>query len=367
MNIIHVAQFLGIGGLEKIIFHLAIKQQQMGHTVSVYIYDHERSWVDFFRSKGINVVTPEIKKDGYDLSTLKRMNSDLIHADIVHSHDLNPLMYLGPLFKLRRALFLKTPKLVHTTHGLDHVKTYPRGMLYQRIFAPMTDHMIGVSEKIGKFYLEEIKLNPKKTRVIPNGIDTYTGHIDESLRKEKKKWLANRHSLDKDKPIILSLSRVLPLKNQAFLIKALEKRPSLQLIIVGPSGDDQYFENLKLKESQNIKLVGSQELVSDYNLGADVYVSASRHEGIPVAVLEAMTVKTPCLVSDIAGHRTLLKHAQTLTLFAEDDEADFLSKLDQLINDKEQFNSLTENAYAIVEKEYSVTQMVSSYLEEYSK
>lgn len=40
--------------------------------------------------------------------------------------------------------------------ALDHVETYPRGKLYQRIFSRLADKIIAVSEKIGKFYLEEI-------------------------------------------------------------------------------------------------------------------------------------------------------------------------------------------------------------------
>jgi glycosyltransferase involved in cell wall biosynthesis len=365
MRIIHVAQFLGIGGLEKIIFHIAHEQQKRGHDVEIYIYDHERTWVEFFRQSGLNVVTPKLKNPGYDLELLSRMNHDLFDADIIHSHDLNPLMYLGPLHLLKKLTFQKRPKLIHTTHGLDHVDNYPRGKLYQKIFSRLADKIVAVSEKIGKFYLEDIGLSVKKVEVIQNGISTYEGLIDSSMRADKKKWVAQRHGLDTSRPLILSLSRVVPLKDQKFLMMIFKQRPKLQLIIAGPPSDQAYYDELKLLEDQNIKLIGSQELVLEYNMGSDMYVSASTHEGIPVAVLEAMAVETPCLISDIPGHQTLLKYGPYVQTYKMGDDKDFLLKLDYMLEDYEESLKNAIKARSLVVDHYSVKQMVNQYLRVY--
>ncbi|MDD4976087.1 MAG: glycosyltransferase family 4 protein [Bacteriovorax sp.] len=365
MKIIHVTQFLGVGGLEKIIYHLALEQQKRGHNIAVYIYDYDRSWVDFFRSSGLTVITPKIKKLGYDYSLLKAMNHDLFSADIIHSHDLNPLLYLGPLSLWKKLTFQKRPKLIHTTHGLEHIDNYPRGKLYQRIFSRLADKMIGVSETIGNFYLEDIKLSAKNVMVIPNGVSTFNGSIDQKIRKEKKSWLAQRHGLDSNRPIILSLSRVVPLKDQRFLMTALKHRPDYQLIIVGPSGDHDYYNELKNLEDKNIKLIGSQELVLEYNMGSDMYVSASTHEGIPVAVLEAMAVENPCLISEIPGHMTLLKHGSFVETFKLGDIEDFLKKFDLMFKNIEDTKTRAKKSRVLVEEYYSVKKMVNNYLQVY--
>lgn len=365
MRIIHVAQFLGIGGLEKIVFHLALEQKKRGHDVEIYIYDHERTWVDYFRKSGLHVVTPVLKKPGYDLSLLKRMNADLIKADIIHGHDLNPLMYLGPLFLWKKLTFQKRPKLVHTTHGLDHLENYPRGKLYQKIFARLADKMVGVSEKIGKFYLDDIKLPPEKVVVIPNGISTFENIVTEEMKSSKKAWLALTHGMDLKRPIVLSLSRIVPLKDQKFLMQAFKQRPELQLIVAGPPSDPDYYEELKSLEDKNIKLIGPQELVVEYNMGCDLYVSASTHEGIPVAVLEAMAVQTPCLISEIPGHLTLLKHGTHFKTFPLNDTEDFLKKLDSLFKNIEATKTDAILAKTLVEDHYSVKIMVNKYLQVY--
>lgn len=365
MRIVHVAQFLGIGGLEKIVYHIALEQQKRGHQVEIYIYDYERTWVEFFRKSGLTVVTPELKKPGYDLDLLKRMNRNLFGADIIHSHDLNPLMYLGPLNLWKKLTFQKRPKLIHTTHGLDHVENYPRGKLYQKIFSRLADKMIAVSEKIGKFYREDIGLSAQKVVVIQNGISTYEGVIDEVLRSERKQWIAKRHDLDVNRPIILSLSRVVPLKDQKFLMAAFQKRPELQLIVAGPPSDEAYYEELKILENKNIKLIGSQELVLEYNMGSDMYVSASTHEGIPVAVLEAMAVETPCLISDIPGHVTLLKYGPYVQTYNIGDMNDFLAKLDSMSANYSETMNTAKKARTLVDDHYSVKKMVNNYLQVY--
>lgn len=365
MRIIHVAQFLGIGGLEKIVYHLALEQKRRGHDVKIYIYDYERTWVEYFRKNGLTVITPELKKDGYDLGLLKRMNNDLFSADIIHSHDLNPLMYLGPISLWKKITFQKRPKLVHTTHGLDHIDNYPRGKLYQKIFSRLADHIVGVSEKIGKFYLEDIKLQLNKVSVIPNGISTYEGVIDEQMRRDKKRWIAKRHGMDATRPIILSLSRIVPLKDQKFLMQAFKHRPDFQFIVAGPPSDPGYYDELKNLEDENIKLIGAQEQVLEYNMGSDLYVSASTHEGIPVAVLEAMAVETPCLVSEIPGHMTLLKHGSFIHTFALNETEDFLKKFDNLFSNLEFSKQEAQSARKLVEDHYSVKIMVNKYLQVY--
>lgn len=365
MKIIHVTQFLGIGGLEKIIYHIIPEQISLGHDVSLYVYDYDQEWVPFFRASGINVITPPMKKHGIDPAVMWRMHKDLFDADVIHTHDLNPLIYLFPLYFIRKTLFMKHPKLIHTTHGLGHIDRIPRYKTFERFIIPFTNKIVGVSDKIGKFYRDELNISPKKIRVIENGVAVYKHPVTKELRMEKRAWLCKRHNLDSARPILLSLSRVLPLKDQLFLILAVKLRPQYQLLVVGPPSDKTYFDELKKLEDTNIKLVGAQDLVSDYNLGSDLYVSASTHEGIPVAVLEAMAVETPCLVSNIPGHRTLDQFGKCLEFFDLNNQEMFLNQCEKLLADKELAYNNSKLAKKIVEDHYSVKNMVAQYLGEY--
>ncbi|MBP9680340.1 MAG: glycosyltransferase family 4 protein [Bacteriovorax sp.] len=367
MKIIHVTQFLGIGGLEKIIFHLILEQMAQGHDVALYVYDHDREWLPYFQKMGISIIPTPQKKRGYDFQLIKRMHRDLMDADVIHTHDLNPLMYLFIIFFLRRCFYFKVPRLIHTTHGLGHVERFPKYKIFEKYITPIADKIVAVSEKVGAFYTKELNISSEKIIVIENGISTFSGPITKAMRSEKKTWLCSRHKLDHNRPVIVSLSRILPLKDQLFIIKAFKKRPMYQLLVVGPASDQHYFDECKKWEDQNMIMTGAQELVSEYNLGADLYVSASTHEGIPVAVLEAMAVETPCLVSSIPGHKTLNQYGTAVDFFEPHQEAQFLDLCDKILINKDHQKEKVELARKIVEDHFSVKKMVNEYMREYSR
>ncbi|GAB4015988.1 MAG: glycosyltransferase family 1 protein [Bdellovibrio sp.] len=359
MKIIHVTQFLGIGGLEKIVLELAKEQQKLGHNVSVYVYDSERSWVSYFRQQGIQVLEPELKKPGYDFDLLKRMKNDLLQCDVIHTHDLNPLMYLAPLyFSLR--FFKKLPALIHTAHGMDHVKNYKRALTYEKIVSKMVNQIIAVSKHIEEFYINACGIDKKRVHFIRNGIKIPEQVIDKTEKMKMRDMLIQRYQLDPQKPILMALSRVTPLKDQLFLIEALKKRNDISLLIAGPPSDQSYFDKCQRELSPHMKMIGAQSEVLEHNMGADLYVSASTHEGIPVAVLEAMVAKTPVLVSNIPGHSILNQFGEAAILYNIHDQADFLSHVDQLLsknNDK-----LVEHSQQIVRQHFSIEKMVQEYM-----
>ena len=51
MKIMHICQFLGVGGLEKVLYSLIKEQLKLGHQVEVVVYDHDRVWVDKFKDE----------------------------------------------------------------------------------------------------------------------------------------------------------------------------------------------------------------------------------------------------------------------------------------------------------------------------
>jgi glycosyltransferase involved in cell wall biosynthesis len=222
-----------------------------------------------------------------------------------------------------------------------------------------------VSKKIENLYKIDLKINPKKLITIENGIKTFDGKIDLNLRQEKRDWLISRHGLNPNLPIFLCLSRVLPLKDQKFLVEYFRDKPNYQLVIAGPASDNNYYQELQKLKSNNIFLVGSQEKVTDYNLGSDLFISASTHEGIPVAVLEAMSVETPVLVSDIPGHLTLNQYGECIATYKINDKDSFEQKLQFVLNQKD--ITKTQLARKVVEDHFSVKKMVDDYLLEYQK
>src|SRR5690606_1070683 len=102
------------------------------------------------------------------------------------------------------------------------------------------------------------------------------------------------------------------------LMEAAGMNPHIDLLLLGPSGDDQYWHALQQNKPVNVHMPGAMAEISEILAGADYFVSASRHEGIPVSVLEAGAMGLPCLLSDIPGHRVLQeKSEQTVARYFE--------------------------------------------------
>lgn len=180
LKILHLTQFLGVGGLEKVLFLLIHEQLKAGHEVTLKVYDYEVSWVEEFRKSGIKVDTSYMKTQGFDKKLMLNLYKGLKSYDIVHTHDLNPLMYIAALklaLKLQGRAF---PRLIHTAHGMNHVKRRPIYKFYESICGRMTDVTVGVSQAICQYYRE---LGLKKSKIV--NIDNGT-KIEKFTEKERE-------------------------------------------------------------------------------------------------------------------------------------------------------------------------------------
>src|SRR5690606_37134960 len=96
-----------------------------------------------------------------------------------------------------------------------------------------------------------------------------------------------------------------PLKDQKIVLKAFGQLPDQQLLLIGASGDFNYWNELQHSLPKYVRMPGGKENVAEILAAADFFVSASHHEGIPIAVLEAAAAGVPSLLSDIPRHRIL--------------------------------------------------------------
>ena len=89
------------------------------------------------------------------------------------------------------------------------------------------------------------------------------------------------------------------------------------------------------KDEGKLIFVGPVDSVRDYLEIADVYVSASRSEGLPNGVLEAMAMGLPVVLSGIPQHKELIvneKESGGLS-FELDDMDDYIAKLKSMRSD----------------------------------
>lgn len=102
-------------------------------------------------------------------------------------------------------------------------------------------------------------------------------------------------------------------KNQSFLIRATRKLIDaglpIKLLLIGEGADQEQLEALirELALDEHVFLLGTKHNVPEYLAATDLYLSASRSEGLPFNIMEAMEGGLPILASDTKGQNDLLE------------------------------------------------------------
>lgn len=291
------------GGIEKHCEELYSGLVKKGCEVTVYsrkYYTQEQEY------KGIKIKSiPIFNVKGFEalicsfLSTISATFSD---ADIIHFHAQGPT-----LFSWIPRFFASKKIIGFTCHGIDwqRDKWGLSGKFIIKlgeIASVKYPHFrIAVSQDLVDYYNQKHKV---KLHKIYNGIN-----IQKSRPLNKFKNLYNLS----ENGYFLFVGRLVPEKAPEILIKAMKNlETDKKLVIVGDSaGTDDYVAQLKHLAKDDSRIIFTSYLYGDdlteiYS-NAFAYISASKLEGLPLTVLEAMSYKKPIILSNIAPHAEILE------------------------------------------------------------
>ena len=126
--------------------------------------------------------------------------------------------------------------------------------------------------------------------------------------------------------------------------------------------------SLGLQERAKLTGMIPRDKVFEYFSSSEVFISASRGEGLPVAVLEAMACHRPVILSDIPPHREIVKDIDFIPLIQPDDAAGFARAIKkyQEMTPSERME-IGEKCRKIVEDRFSLPAMHAGYARIYSQ
>ena len=273
---------------------------------------------------------------------------------IIHSHGRGAGFY-------SRLLKLFGLKVVHTFHGI-HKEESISGRIKNKIdifLKPLTDHFICVSKSELAEGVAFNVLNTSKTSVISNGVQI----IDKKTCREN----------NRDKIVVGTMCRLASVKGIDLQIEFIKnfvtKNKNVSFIIAG-DGELRTLieEKIKKYELENtVHLKGVIYKIEEFYKDIDIYLSFSKKEGLPLTVLEAMSFKVPCVLSNVPGNKDLVDDGVTGYLFNREDYSHFESVLSSTIEDKNERTKISENAFENIVKNYSLSKMVSRIESIYKK
>ena len=170
-----------------------------------------------------------------------------------------------------------------------------------------------------------------------------------------------------------------PRKDQATLCKAFVKLAQsdsdAHLVIVGkPVGAEGHVKFEMCKEIcrvggviDRVHFLGQRDDLAKIVRGLDVYVFSSLHEGLPIALMEAMLSRKPTILSDIDPHLEVSHSGEYALTFKTSDADDLANKMLKVAADSELRNKLAERAYRYAISTFSIESHISNLKELYSE
>jgi glycosyltransferase involved in cell wall biosynthesis len=198
-----------------------------------------------------------------------------------------------------------------------------------------------------------------KMVVIPNGVD---------LREFSER--SHTIALDGD-PAILNVGWPSRLKGFDILAQAIAQLrsslPNIKLHMVGGGGDMSYLPLLKEKGIEKYVVfhgMVEHSKLPRYYRSADICVIASRREGFPITLLEAMASGLPVIASNIGSLQEIISNGKDGVLFKSEDADDLSKAILALYRDEDLKEKISVNALKTATK-YSWENIAEKYISLY--
>jgi glycosyltransferase involved in cell wall biosynthesis len=252
---------------------------------------------------------------------------------VIHSHGRGAGLY-------SRILKIFGFKIIHTFHGIHEEDGLLGRMkfLTDRILANFSDHYICVSDE-EKVKAAKVKFLAKvPCSVIYNGISLEDFPYKYVTVSIKSLGCMARPSYQKGYDLLF-----------AHLIELKKVWPNFIFKIAGPKPTELEIPQELTQNCEVLGEVSPQKFLANI----DLYVSASRWEGMPLAVLEAMAHGVPCLLSKVTGHDYFISKKEICCSYIPNDYHGFVEQIEKLRTQDDLKKTISLNARNIIVKDHS--------------
>ncbi|PKH07503.1 glycosyltransferase [Moritella sp. Urea-trap-13] len=364
MKILHVIESGGFYGAERVLIELMLGLKVLGHEVTLlsvgYKGQEDKEFEIICRQSGIAVNSIRVTKlESLCISRYIKDFAEEHDFDVVHSHGYKFNILFGLMPKRNRSKCFCA-----TVHGYVSAPKFSKMALYQyldkyslkqlnRVFL-VSQHMTSLASIQG--------LEVNQYTVIENGIGGYVPKC--AIEERLVTFLHNKTTR------LMAVGRLAVEKSFDTLIDALpqliENDPNTVLVIFG-AGSEEYRLRKKINQldlNEHVLLFGFVESLSSYFNHFDVFVMPSITEGTPIALLEAMLARVPCVVTNVGGMPHMLGHGKGGWIVPPKDSLALqIAISESLIQSQSQIKTIF--SYERATYEFNYLHMSQQYLNEY--
>ncbi|CAN5832060.1 glycosyltransferase [soil metagenome] len=356
MNVLHLLDSLNRGGAETLVLDICRNAEKCGLKLT-------------FAASGGGDLKKEFENSGVEFIGLQRrlpVDPNLIRQlrkiikekkiEIVHAHQPVEAVHL-----YLATAGLKNVKCVLSHHGGGLFAEKAKNRLMAKYLSPLMDGNISCSRSLLPWLREEIGIDTAKNfHIIYNGVDAIRLQgSGNSVREE--------FGIEPEDLLLGMIANFVPTptKDQMTICRALPKVfaefENAKFIFAGKvaeGGEKNFNACIEYCAEKGIGdkvfFPGVRNDVPDILAALDLFVFSSLHEGLPIAIVEAMMTKTPVIASDISPLVEATGGGKYAEIFKVKNSEDLAEKILTLLTNTARRENKAEKAYIFAKENYSI-------------
>jgi glycosyltransferase involved in cell wall biosynthesis len=307
-------------------------------------YDQRgRSIASYFNTGAARRISEAWRKAGFDFLHLNKQNLE-DGLDLLQAAGLSCMPSLCTIHLTQSARYLRAKLAL------------PRDFFSRRALLRYPGLLVTVLENRQRDLADFLGDSPR-IRMIPNGVPLADLTRRDAVRVSKRAELG----VEPSELLFIAVGRMVPQKRpMLFLEKAghiLKEKPEARFLWVGDGGMtaewDAYVAANGLGHS--VRRLPWHNDVPSLLLAADVFLHVAEFEGLPLAILEAMSAALPCAITtNLLGEMPFMNAGNCIAIGADD------AWIRQLA-DRENLRALGRSARHLAEERFSFEKMAESY------
>ncbi|MFH2068871.1 MAG: glycosyltransferase [Candidatus Omnitrophota bacterium] len=344
-----------IGGTEKMVISLAASLPKDEFSVFILTIKPEGPLHEMAQASGIGAGTLGIRSRLNGFLAPPRLFRFLLkdRFDVIHT-------FLFQANNLGRVVgwLANVPVRIGSQRSTDYWRR-PYHNLLDRITLPCSRIVVSNSEAGRKMLMRRVGLAPEKIIVIPNGVPSAT-----VILKDKAREMLGFFG---EEFLIGSAGNLRPPKGYQYLLPAFRevalKYPESRLLIAGEGPLRKTLEKFsrRLGISSKVFFLGFRKDLSVFYSGLDIFVMPSLWEGMPVALLEALSYGIPVVATAVSGIPEVVSDGCEGFLVAPANPRQITVGMLELLNNPQKRLEMGGRGRARAETEYSREKMVTAY------
>ena len=299
--------------------------------------------------------------------------------DLVHCHSAK-----GGVIG-RFAAFFTGTKVVYTAHAFsflsaESAKKKQVFLLLEKI-AKLNSYLLACSGSERELGIKVVGFNEKKAFAWNNAVPD----VDKGLtRISQISRISSQKNESSDLPVpkvgeryITSIGRPSYQKNPLFMVEVAHgihlKHPDIKFYLLGVGFYSPMLEDMKklihqydMDDTFYLLPWLSHEEILKYVKGSMLYFMTSLYEGLPISVIEAMSLGKAVVASDVLGNKDCVKDGYNGYLLPLKEEV-FIEKMNDLIENDEKRKEMEKNSRSYFESDFFIDNRIKALEDIYTE